>query len=386
MKVKGFKNSLAALLLVTAMVMGLFAPAQFAEAAAGVKINSGNFPDTQLRKAVKKLDKNKDGKLSTAEAKKVKYVYLYNNGIKDIYIDGGLFSVQGVKKAKGVEYLTSALEIYLDSTKDKSYDFTKLSKLNYLKIGYNSNMTSLKVNGLKKLETLCVTGCSSIKSIDISKCTGIKEANVDGCNAFTNLKTSSKNTKLVGLYLYMDKVSKIDLTNLKNLKTLNVSYNDYLKTIDFKSLTKLESLNISGHEWGFKSLDVSAMSNLSYLDFHSTNISELTLPASNKLSWLYAYGASITSVDMSANTSDYCTIWVNPDVTVTLPNDTYTYEGYGYDSSGEWTSDVMFSTSNVFTGKALSDEVRTKLTEDYDQTSFYFTGENTGHTYTLWCD
>ena len=116
---KGLKTLGCLLALLLAAVILFPSAAQAAE----ISINSTNFPDAGFRAYVKKkFDKNKDGKLSAAEIKKVEEIVYCNKGCTSL---------------KGIEHFTSLLWLDCSDNKLTKLDISKNTKLENLECYHN---------------------------------------------------------------------------------------------------------------------------------------------------------------------------------------------------------------------------------------------------------
>lgn len=154
-----------------------------------ISINKKNFTDKAFRKYVKKkIDKNKDGKLSKKEISKVKRLNLYDTSL----------GIKEFKKfnCKGLEYFTNAKDLTIDSESGMKEG---ISNVKYL----------LK---MKKLKYLHISGTfNKKKTLDLSPLKNLK-----------TFDTSILNPKTLKL-LEIDGtlVKKIDVTHLTNLEWLS---------------------------------------------------------------------------------------------------------------------------------------------------------------------
>lgn len=112
-----------------------------ASTAYGVPITSQNFPDSYFRNGILELyDKNKDGYLSTAEARAVKNMYLVAKGITTL---------------KGIEYFTSLVNLRCYSNPLTALDVSTLKELKVLDIR-GTNISTLNVSNNVYLRGLIV--------------------------------------------------------------------------------------------------------------------------------------------------------------------------------------------------------------------------------------
>ena len=133
------------------------------------------------------FDTNGDKKLTDAEAKKVKSLYLREEGIASL---------------KGIEY------------------FTALTSLNYRggKLEHGGQLATLDVSKNTALLELIVE-CHQLTSLKVSGCTKLNVLHC-GENRLTALDVS-KNTALVYLDCRGNRLSALDVSKIRNLFNLN---------------------------------------------------------------------------------------------------------------------------------------------------------------------
>ena len=165
-------------------------------------------------------------------------------------------------------------------------DLTYLNCRGSMKIG-----SSIDVSNNKKLQTLDCRGCCLQGVLDLSNCSKLSHVDALG-NNFTDIILESlpelETISLSSLYL-----RTIDFSSTPNLKTISISYSQYLERIDVSGCPELRRLtcrapldtggdNRTGYiPYGnLKSLDLSNNSLLEYLDCAGCNL-EGTLDLSN---------------------------------------------------------------------------------------------------------
>ena len=146
------------LALILALMMVLSATTAFASGKT-VAIDRKNFPDKVFRAYVSEnFDKNKDGKLSSKEISKARFISLLGDDVAKI---GNL---------KGIEHFTALKELVASCTSVKTLDLRKNTALTILDASCCPNLKTLKITGLKKLKRVDVTS-GKLASLDISGCT-----------------------------------------------------------------------------------------------------------------------------------------------------------------------------------------------------------------------
>lgn len=349
-------------LLAMMMVFTLLTPGPGIRAASSVALSEKNFPDKIFRDYLSSYDKNKDGKLSTAELKKINWLTLYDE------VD-----------LTGIQYLTY-LTHFQAKPKNKTLDLRKNKALQEVSIEYADSLETLKLAGLKKLSIVYIKQCANLKKLDVSKCSALKEltclngklksldvsslkklewfvcegnqltkldvskntklTTLNACrNKLTNIKTSKK---FVALYVYENKLKTLDVSKMKSLKFLeagdnklanmNVTKNSNLETlmlhnnnlqkIDISKNKKLERLDLGKTK--ISSINLSKQPSLEYLDLSYTKVKKLNI-SKNKLNWINIYKTPLKSLDIrkmhySSDDIAYITAYVNLKTKITLPN------------------------------------------------------------------
>ena len=160
------------------LMMSLTASSAWAKT---VAINKTNFPDAVFREYVlSNFDTNGDKKLTDAEAKKVKSLYLREEGIASL---------------KGIEYFTALTSLNYRGGKLEhggqlaTLDVSKNTALLELIVECHQ-LTSLKVSGCTKLNVLHC-GENRLTALDVSKIPlwSIWTAEETGCQLLMSAKT-----------------------------------------------------------------------------------------------------------------------------------------------------------------------------------------------------
>ena len=230
------------------------------EANAGaVPINKTNFPAKDFRNYVKQnFDTNGDGKLSKAEAKSAKSIYLEDMSCPNM---------------KGIEHFTNLTDL--------SCVYCGVKKLNVTK---NTKLQELDCSG-NKLTALNVTKCTKLVYLNCSK------------NALTALNVT-KCTKLQELDCHSNALTALNVT--KCPKLIRLSCNDNaLKKLNVTKSTKLQWLDCSENK--LTALNVTKCPKLSKLYCESNVLKKLNIGSNKQLVSLHAEGNQITSIDLKNN-------------------------------------------------------------------------------------
>ncbi len=222
-------------------------------------ISEKTFPDEEFRNIIlsAEFDMNQDGLLSTEEIARVTNLWLEGGGFTDL---------------TGINYFTELTELDAQNNNFTSLDLSGLTKLESLYLNANPNLESLNLTGCTALQYLYVNN-NSLTTLDVSQNKALVTLNC-GENQLAELDVS-QNTEL------------IELMCLKNLFTsLDLSANEKLEQLNCYGCTNLTSLKlgtaivkIDVANTALRSLDLSACSQLEFLDYNNANLTSLELPA-----------------------------------------------------------------------------------------------------------
>ena len=250
-----------------------------------VDITTKNFPDIIFRVYVgNELDTDGDGYLSRDEI----------SNVKNIEITYDSDEALNVKSVKGIEYLTSLESLNLKYLKDMSaIDLSKNTSLKYVNI-YGCDCPSVNLKNLTRLLEVEIS-YAPIKSIDLSSAVSLRKLNVNGCS-LTSLDLT-KQTELNELDangnggLVVKNLNKC--SKLTHLELGSVG----MKTIDLTGLRKLRWLFLSYNE--LTSIDLSPCSDLYCLQIYNNNLSSINLKGLKELCDIYAYDNKLKTIDLS---------------------------------------------------------------------------------------
>lgn len=302
----------------------------YSEAASSrqISITQKNFPSKDLRKELRKsYDKNKDGKLSKAEIKGIKYLNVDSKKSKSISL-------------KGVQYFTNLRSLDLYAVNVKSIDLSKNKKLRSLnlaattvrKIKLSKNLhdvyfavekmpCTLDFHGFKKLDrihldqghynklnvsdssvrliaqgnypvalkNILAQNCKKLRSVDL-EVSQLKKVNLNGTNGLRVLKLN-----------YSGSIKKLNVSKMKNLRELRVG-GSKITTLSVKKNKKLEELDISDSK--ISKMDLSANKKLKVLRYRNTKVSKmLSVPNPSAIEELDCSETKISSLDLRKYTA-----------------------------------------------------------------------------------
>lgn len=253
-----------------------------------LEISEENFPDQVLREILMTKDNDSDGYLSDEEIKTIKSIKLDKVPLQDEETGRGLkpMLTKGEKakryceiNLKGIDKLTSLQSIilgtgYYKGYEQKIYNFKllykmpkliglkfigdsgirklqlyKFQKLKNLTI-YSADFGSINFGKRSKIEYVSIIMCNIKERLDISQLKKLEEIKIEH-SVITNLKMGRKNKKLETFYLKADldnikkcKIRKLDFSDMKNLKRVEIRSWGKLKNIKFKNNNKLNKVKI----------------------------------------------------------------------------------------------------------------------------------------------
>ena len=214
---------------------------------------------------VKQFDKDKDGRISKAEAEEVTAIRVTENW-----------------EIASVEGIASFLNL-------KTFEFCG-------DFEHTRPLTGLDVSANTKLEVLNLSR-NELESLDVRANTALRELNI-AWNGVAAVDVSG-NTALEVLNLGSNRLASVDVRANAALRELSVSGNEALAELDLSNNSGLEVLDCSGTR--IPSVDVSAMAGLRRLSVGSGNITEIDVTHNPALEELNIVSCNMLSVDLSNN-------------------------------------------------------------------------------------
>jgi len=286
----------------------------------------------------------------------------------------GYFDAEWCESLQSID-TTGLTELYSISV-DNCYNFKSLDvstnpMVNYVSCAANYNFSSFKTGkNNKNLSGVYVYG-PSLKSLDLSKLSSLQYLALCDCDISLNKIGIKNKNKILGLYLRNNKKSGFVPSEYKNLYELEYSENG-ATSIDLSKNKKLQMLNLRDNS--LKSIDVSGLKKLWSLDVSANKLSKLDVTKNKNLGILYFNNNGIKNIDLSKNKSLYeinaysnvlmdkldlskCkfiySLWIDKDVKITLPKDSYTINYYNYNADKSITKKLKKTT---FSGQGLGVE------------------------------
>ena len=159
------------------------------------------------------------------------------------------------------------------------YDIKNVSGLEYF-----TNVTSFYCEWVTEQESLDLTALKNLRSIDCNSCDILTSLNLSGLDKLDYINI--KNCPLTSL----------DLTGLTSLTTLYMGETE-LTSLELSHLTNLTNLECT--DCKLQSLNVSGLTNLTWLVCANTQVESLDLRGLTKLSFLQCTGNQLTSLDLT---------------------------------------------------------------------------------------
>ncbi len=299
------KKILISLFLYT--LMGVWSTSAQAAIDINVTLNSTNFPDANLRKALAEAYNMKEG-----------------DEFQDLGIPKLTISNKNISSLKGLELIAGKMFIYLDCSHNNLKEINLYSPENFysghvqqLFCSYNQ-LTSLDVsklnitvldcsnNQLKTLtfdekdmeERMWSIDCSynQLTTLDVYHAKKLQELNCM-MNNLTNIHLANyEQTALTKLNCIGNKLKTLTVMAYTNLKTLYCARNE-LTTLNVSNLTHLQEIKCDANQ--LTGLNTSSVTDLVTLSCSSNKISYLVLPA--RLEELSCSHNELKELDVSEN-------------------------------------------------------------------------------------
>ena len=252
------------------------------------------------------VDKNGDGKISTAEAAAVKVLEISDDKVRNVDELKTYFSSLGFLEIS--ECSLESLDLSGHPT---------LTKISCVHVGFDVNLSSchsLKeitffdcrgnynisdCTALTSLDCRCsYNNINRLTSLDVSGCTALTELDCGG-NQLTSLDVSGC-TALTDLYCGGNQLTSLDISSNTALTNL-LCYENQLTSLDVSGCTALTSLGCRSNQ--LTSLDVSGCTALTELQCEENQLTSLDVSGCTALTSLRCYENQLTSLDVSGCTA-----------------------------------------------------------------------------------
>jgi len=239
------------------------------------------IPDEEFSKyLVSNFDLDKDGGISSSEAKKITKIDCSGLPIR---------SLSGIEKFSSLNTLkaTNTLITTLDLSSNTALTEVELN---------NCELTSVFLGSQPSLQTFYATS-NNLSGIDLSACPSITYLRISENKSLKNLKLPSTEIPLVMLYANNCSIESIDLKQAPALKTLELDYNPYITVLDLTKCAALTSL--TAHDCSSLYRISLKCPSLTTLYCYSDAIMTLGLSNETSLKTLQCHDNRISSLDIS---------------------------------------------------------------------------------------
>ena len=185
---------------------------------------------------------------------------------------------------------------------------------------WSSNLSALDLSKNTNLEGLSVGSNDNLAAIDLNKNTNLKSLYFSSNNNFATIDLS-KNTNLESLSMHESKIISLDLSKNINLKSVDFSSNDALTSLDLSNSSllsdiiidhndKLSNINLNNlkeltklelNHNSLKSIDLTGCENLTYLEASYNELEEINISDCVNLQDLEAIYNKLKTIDLSNN-------------------------------------------------------------------------------------
>ena len=270
------------------------------------------------------VDKNGDGKISTAEAAAVKVLEISDDKVRNVDELKTYFSSLEYLRIQGnsLEYLDlsghptlTRIECYKTSA---DINLNNICSLKEISIKYCRSNNNINISDCTALIDIYCDD-NNLTSLDVSGCTALTDLNcsyneltsldVSGCTTLTDLDCSRNqltsldlrsNTALTNLCCYENQLTSLDVSNNTALTDLYCDWNQ-LTSLDVSGCTALTDLDCSYNE--LTSLDISSNTALTNLCCIENQLTSLDVSNNTALTDLNCGWNQLTSLDVSKNTA-----------------------------------------------------------------------------------
>lgn len=339
---KVFRNLVYALFASASLVS--CAGSDFVYTGDGVAISKANFPDATFRNYIKRaFDRNGDGGLSADEIERARNVHCENMNIRSVK------GIEFLTELRGLWCLNNHISnwdlsgnphlkgIWCSHNDFRSLDFSACPELEWVYC-FNCRLESLNLRNNPELAYLECNANPNLRSIDLSQNPKLENLFCSECS-LTSLDLSA-NPRLCELAAFKNRLSSIDFSSNRNLKRLDIWYNESLGDVDISMLSGLQYYNcaknnvtrldmrnnpelqmlVCSYNATLRSLDISENPKLAFLNLECDyNLTSLDISQNPKLYHLYAFGlGGISTIDIRNN----------PRLKKTLDSGTYKNESH----------------------------------------------------------
>lgn len=216
---------------------------------------------------------------------KVETLNLSETGLGDFDLSRYEDALGETLKTLNLDYLSNISEINLKP----------FSNLENVSLSYTA-LSSLDVSGMTKLKSLWASIILSLRSLNVSGCTALEELVCSYCD-LSSLDLSTNNNLSV-LAIQQNPLGNVELSHLKNLTFLNISYTERTEMVDLSGFDKLVEIECQSNDFSGTVLDLSDCP-LTRLRCESTGIVGLDISSSTGMYEMYCYSNELERLDIS---------------------------------------------------------------------------------------
>ena len=277
-------------LMALALVVVLGLESRVDAAGRTVRISKKNFPSKAVRVELKRRwDEDSDGKLSSSEIKKVKYLYI--------------FASEDEKKTslKGMQYFYNLKSVYLSAQTMNHIDLRKNKKLESLEIS-GKKLSGLKFYG-RNLKTVDISVEQYKGDLNLRNLPKLEKVSISSDGKYDKIDLSGSKVQSIDIGDHWTSVKYLDFSNCKRLQYATVQLRN-LGKMKMKGSNGLRSLDLETYypeDSTIRKVDVSRMRDLVFLNLYGSKISQLSVKNNKKLEVLNVHGTNLKKLNLSVN-------------------------------------------------------------------------------------
>ncbi|MBL0012423.1 MAG: T9SS type A sorting domain-containing protein [Flavobacterium sp.] len=232
-----------------------------------------------------KIDANNNGEIEESEALAVKKLDVSSSNLVNMTEITFFTNLTELNCSYNAQ-LSSSIDLHnANGLKKLQCEGTQVSSLNVANLSQlqtiammSNELTTLDLTGLTSL-TAADFRVGKFESVTISDLPNLRTLNLTNCNLLSTITLDN----LPQLWFFNcndSNLSQLNLSNLPSLQTLDC-FRNHLTVLDINSLTSLTDFNCSDNQ--IANLDISALSNLTKLTVQSNSLTSLNLSAAPNL-------------------------------------------------------------------------------------------------------
>ena len=296
----------------------------------GIEINEKNFPSEYVRELVSEsFDSNNDNQLSQNEIDAVTELwidpddtYTYMDGLDNSNFKYSVIDCRGLEIFKNVEKiricaetvehndeqiekygllnfeklyeLDKVKELFISGEKYKAkYELNRFPNLEKVQLNYIKNLDQIKFGD--KIKQIKFNSVYTDSVIDLSKVHSLERFKAIGFNCNGIVYGKNKKLKNISMQEIGKGIKEIDVSKLKNLKSLEVCYSKYLKNIKIGKIKNIDLYECKG----IKELDISKCDKLKRVTVIATGIDKVRMSKTPSINHLCLSFNKIENIDLT---------------------------------------------------------------------------------------